>query len=158
IEVAETRYPLIVDQFALNISGTGHGRYRGGFGLVKDYRADNSEILVTGSFGRSKFPAWGIKGGGEGTPNYLVIIPKGGQPQRHSRISVRPLKRGDVVRFVTGSGGGYGDPKERDPDLVLNDVLDEYISIEDAREIYGVAIDPQAKTVDVEETRRLRGG
>lgn len=158
IEVAETRYPIIVDQFALNIAGTGHGKYRGGFGLVKDYRAANSEISVTGSFGRSKFPAWGINGGGDGTPNYMMIIPKDGEPERRSRITVRPLRRGDVVRFITGSGGGYGNPRERDPELVLNDVLDEYATLEEARELYGVAIDPETMTVDEEETRRLRGG
>lgn len=158
IEVAETRYPIIVDQFALNTSGTGHGKYRGGFGLIKDYRAANSKILVTGSFGRSKFPAWGINGGMDGTPNYMVIIPKGGRPKRFSRISVRPLKRDDVVRFITGSGGGYGNPKERDPELVLNDVLDGYITLKEAREIYGVAIDPKKMVIKEAETRRLRGG
>jgi len=158
IEVAETRYPIIVDRFSLNTSGTGHGRYRGGFGLVKDYRAANSVIYVTGSFGRSKFPAWGIAGGWDGTPNYIELRPKDGEPQRYGRIPVHPLERDDVVRFITGSGGGYGDPKERDPQAVLDDVLDEYITLEDAREIYGVAIDPGTMMVDEEETRRLRGG
>jgi N-methylhydantoinase B len=88
----------------------------------------------------------------------MVLIPKGGRPKRFSRISVRPLKRDDVVRFITGSGGGYGNPKERDPDLVLNDVLDGYITLKEAREIYGVAIDPKKMVIKEAETRRLRGG
>lgn len=156
IEVAETRYPIIVAQFSLNTPGTGHGKYRGGFGLVKDYQAAAPEILVTGSFGRSKFPAWGINGGCDGTPNYMVLIPRQGEPRRCSRISVHPLHRSDVVRFVTGSGGGYGRPKEREPQSVLDDVLDEYLTLEEAREIYGVAIDSVKMSINWDETRRLR--
>ncbi|MCR4404996.1 MAG: hydantoinase B/oxoprolinase family protein [Candidatus Acetothermia bacterium] len=156
IEVAETRYPIIVTQFCFNTSGTGHGKYRGGFGLVKDYRAAADEILVTGSFGRSKFPAWGVRGGLSGTPNYIVLIPRQGEPRRCSRISVHPLQRGDVVRFITGSGGGYGNPKEREPQLVLEDVIDGFLTVEEAREIYRVEIDPAEMSIRWDETERLR--
>jgi len=78
--------------------------------------------------------------------------------ERKGRFSNRELKKGDVVRFITGMGGGYGDPKKRDPQLVLEDVLDGYISPEVAREIYGVAVVGDPPRIDERETRRLRGG
>ncbi len=158
IEVAETRYPLIVDQFSLNIADGGHGQWRGGFGLIKDYRIINSKAYVTASFGRNKFPPWGLAGGWPGTPNEVEIRTADGRIERRGRFSNRELKRGDVVRFITGMGGGYGDPKKRDPQKVLEDVLDGYITREVAREVYGVAIVGDPPRIDTEETARLRGG
>lgn len=81
-----------------------------------------------------------------------------GEVERRGRFSNRELKRGDVVRFITGMGGGYGDPKKRDPQKVLEDVLDGYLTREVAREVYGVAIVGDPPHVDEEETKRLRGG
>jgi len=158
IEVAETRYPLIVDQYALNVADGGHGQWRGGFGLIKDYRITNSRAYVTASFGRNRFPPWGLAGGHPGTPNEVEIHTTDGKVEKKGRFSNRELKQGDVVRFITGTGGGYGDPKKRDPQLVLEDVLDGYISPEVAREIYGVAVVGDPPMIDEAETRRLRGG
>jgi N-methylhydantoinase B len=157
IEVAETRYPLIVDQFSLNIADGGHGQWRGGFGLIKDYRIINSKAYVTASFGRNKFPPWGLAGGWPGTPNEVEIRTADGKVERRGRFSNRELRKGDVVRFITGMGGGYGDPKKRDPQKVLEDVLDGYITREVAREVYGVAIVGDPPRIDAEETARLRG-
>jgi N-methylhydantoinase B len=60
------------------------------------------------------------------------------------------------VSIRTGGGGGWGDPLERDPELVLNDVINEYITIDEAREIYGVVIDKQTLKIDIEKTKELR--
>lgn len=158
IEVAETRYPFLVDQFGLNTADGGHGRWLGGRGLIKDYRITNSEARVTASFGRSSFPPWSLAGGTEGSPNLVEIRREDGSIERRGRFSNETLKRGDVVRFVTGSGGGYGDPVERAPERVLEDVLDGYIGVEAAREVYGVAISGDPLRVDGAETARLREG
>jgi N-methylhydantoinase B len=158
IEVAETRYPLIVDQFALNIADGGHGQWRGGFGLIKDYHITNSTAFVTASFGRNKFPPWGLAGGMDGTPNLVEIHSADGTTQTRGRFSNEELGKEDIVRFITGMGGGYGDPKERAPEAVLGDVLDGYITPEIAERVYGVAITLDPPKVDDVKTRRLREG
>jgi N-methylhydantoinase B len=66
------------------------------------------------------------------------------------------LKPGDIVTIDAPGGGGYGNPAERDPALVLNDVVQGYVSLEAAREEYKVAIDPKTFEVDEERTRKLR--
>ena len=63
---------------------------------------------------------------------------------------------GDVIQFHSGGGGGYGDPLTRDPSAVEQDVINEYVSVEQARDNYGVVIDPKTLKVDVEETIKLR--
>jgi N-methylhydantoinase B len=68
----------------------------------------------------------------------------------------RPVEAGDVVRIVTGGGGGYGNPREREPALVAADVLDGFVDAAAARDVYGVAVDPETGEVDEAATARLR--
>jgi len=157
IEVAETRYPFIVDQFALNVVDGGHGKWRGGYGLVKDYRITNSGAFVTASFGRNKFPPWGLAGGMPGTPNSVEMRTTDGGIERRGRFSKEELHKGDVARFITGMGGGYGDPMERDPQAVLDDVMDGYITQQTAEKVYGVALAGDSLKIDEATTKRLRG-
>ncbi len=154
IEVAETRYPILVDQFSLDIAHGAHGQWTGGFGLVKDYRIVNSEAFVTASFGRNRFPPWGLAGGMDGTPNRVEIRRQDGSVESRGRFAKEVLRRGDVARFITGRGGAYGDPMKRDPDAVLGDVLDGFIDVDIARGVYGVVIG--AGGVDRAATAELR--
>ena len=158
VEVAETRYPFVVDQFALNVQNGGHGQWRGGFGLVKDYRITNSRAFVTASFGRNRFPPWGLAGGWDGTPNVAILLTQDGKVEERGRFSNRELASGDVIRFVTGTGGGYGDPLKRDPQAVLEDVADGRVTRETAEKVYGVAFAGDPPQVDEARTARLRGG
>ncbi len=116
-------------------------------------------FIFTTGINRAKFSPWGgLNGGCHGTLNYMVIIRNGKELMRVRKITNFPLKKGDVVRIVTAGGGGFGDPLDRDPKLVLNDVLNEYISIEDAKKYYGVIIKggwPNYE-VDYEATNKLR--
>jgi len=156
VEVAETRYPLRVDRFGLSTADGGHGRWVGGRGLIKDYRITNQRASITASFGRSRFPPWALAGGAEGAPNYVEIHRADGRVERRSRLSNQPLREGDVVRFVTGSGGGYGDPRARPATAVLDDVLDGLISVQAARDIYGVVLSGDPLSLDEPATARLR--
>jgi len=156
VEIQETRYPILVEQFSLNTADGGHGKNRGGFGLVRDYRIMNSNGFVTSIFGRSKFPPWGMAGGALGTGNFIEIIAKDGKTFRTDRVARHPLERGDVVRLITGVGGGYGNPVERDIERVLDDVRNGYISVTQAREKYGVVMDPNTLSIDKEATSKLR--
>jgi hypothetical protein len=145
------------DQYALNIGdGSGKGKFRGGFGVVKDYRISNSNASFTSSMGRSLYPCWGIKGGGKGTSNYFIIEKKNQQDRRLRKVAAESMQMGDVVSLRTGGGGGFGDPMERDPEKVLNDVVDGYITVERAKSDYGVAIDENKMTVDSAATKELR--
>jgi N-methylhydantoinase B len=154
-EVYERRTPILVERFCLNIeAGTGHGKYRGGFGVIKDYVVRCKEASFTVSVGRSKFPPWGVAGGQKGTPNGCVIYQHGQPPRWVRKVGGFRLVRGEKVSLRTGGGGGWGSPLERDPELVLLDVRNEYITPEQAREIYGVVIED--KKVNYEATERLR--
>jgi len=156
-EVYERRMPLVVERYALNTEdGTGHGRFRGGFGVVREYRVLCSEASLTVTAGRSKFPPWGVEGGMQGTPNYFVIHKQNEKPQKIRRIAAFKMERGDMVSLHTGSGGGWGDPLDRDPERVRWDVKNEYISLEDALNVYGVVIDRDTLEIDLKRTEETR--
>jgi N-methylhydantoinase B len=142
VEVCESRYPLLVDQFAFNVQPAGAGQYRGGFGLVRDYRILNESAQLTTTFGRHRFLPWGAAGGKPGSPNGVAVIPKGEKKPViwKGKLARYSLKRGDVARMVTGIGGGYGDPAKRDPETVREDVRNGFLTVEQAREIYGVVV------------------
>ena len=83
-----------------------------------------------------------VDGGRKGSPNYVEFIPKNGEWQRFAFASGLKTQKDDVIRVVTGSGGGFGDPTRRDPDLVRRDVKNGLISAEHAEEVYGITIEP----------------
>ena len=141
-EVNEARNGLHVDQMALNLEPGGEGRFIGGRGIVMDYRVRADDGFLTVGYTRSKFPAWGLDGGNEGSPNYVEFIPRQGERRRFAFVSGLKTQRDDVIRVVTGNGGGFGDPRTRDPDLVRRDVRSGLISAERAHEVYGVSVDP----------------
>ena len=142
IEVAETRYGIIVDRYELDVTGAGAGRYRGGRGCIRDYRAAVDEITLTATFGRHKFVPWGAAGGHPGSRNEVRIFHADGREVVIGKCARYPLKRGEVARLVTGTGGGWGSPLERPVEAVIEDVRDGYVSLEQAEQDYGVELDP----------------
>jgi N-methylhydantoinase B len=136
--------------------GVGHGRFRGGVGIIKDYRILNSSAEFTTDVNRSKVVPWGIDGGNEGTSNYMVILRGGKEIYRVRKISLFKLVRDYVVSIRTGAGGGWGDPRARDPSRVAMDVRDGLVSEGVAKEVYGVAVDARNWTVDGKATSVLR--
>lgn len=141
-EVIEARYPIRVEQCALNVEGgVGAGKFRGGFGVVKDYRVLSPQAIFTASFGRSKFPPWGLAEGHSGTGNSFAILRPGQPPEHRSKVAARKFAQGDLVRLSTGGGGGYGNALERDPELVREDVRNGLIIVAAAKEQYGVALE-----------------
>ena len=126
----ESRFPVLVERYALNVeAGGGAGRHRGGFGFVREYRIlDAREAAGYGSIG-GWLASRGRSAAGARHQNFLEYAerraPRPPWPGR--RRSARPRRR---RRLVTGTGGGYGDPFERDPERVREDVLDGYVTIE----------------------------
>lgn len=140
VEVAEQRYGVRVERLALNVvDGAGAGRHRGGRGVVREYRILANDALLTVAFGRHRFPPWGVAGGRDGSVNAVEVVPASGGPvRRFGKAASHPLRRGDLVRLITGTGGGHGDPRERDRRLVREDLANGLISETDAREVYGM--------------------
>jgi len=137
-EVAEARYGLSVDRMTLNPEQGGEGRWRGGKGIEVAYRVRADGNFMTVGYTRSRIPPWGLEGGAEGTPNYVEVIRASGKRERYSLASGVIVNRDDVIRIVTGNGGGYGDPRERDQAAVREDIRSGYISAERAKDVYAV--------------------
>jgi N-methylhydantoinase B len=137
-EINEARNGLIIDRMELNTDIGGEGKYTGGRGIRLDYRirADNS--FLTAYYTRSRFPAWPLFGAQAGSPNYIEVIRRSGARERFSSVSGLTVMKDDVIRIVTGNGGGLGIPAERDHEAVRSDVRNGLVSRERAAEVYGL--------------------
>jgi N-methylhydantoinase B len=154
IEIHETEFPMRVVRFDVRTDSGGPGKFRGGLGCTREYQLlADAAVRVRGKGDmRSKFPPWGVLGGKPARTGAYSV--NGEELAETVREAV--LKPGDIVRVNMNAGGGYGDPLERDPQFVLGDVLDGYVSVVGAREDYAVVIVPDRLSVDVEMTKRLR--
>lgn len=137
-EVNEARNGLIVDRFSFHDEEGGEGKYRGGKGVCIEYRIRSNDAWFTAAYTRSKVPPWPLKGGRPGSPNYVEIHRNDGTKERYSVVSGLTLQKDEVIRVMTGTGAGWGDPLERDLDLVREDLRNEYISEEQAKKYYGL--------------------
>lgn len=155
IEIHESEFPLRITRFAVTPDSGGAGKFRGGMGSTREYQVlEEATVPVRSLKGslRGKLPPWGIFGGRAARVGDVFV--NGVQvPNGTREVSLDP---GDIVRVETNAGGGCGNPFERAPAAVLNDVLDRYVTIECAREDYGVAIDPTSLTLDLGATQKLR--
>jgi N-methylhydantoinase B len=138
IEITEARYGVLVDQYAFHNEPGGAGEYRGGRGVVMDYRVRTDDFVLTGSFGRFKYPPWSMNGGQNGSPNKLQVLRTDGSTETYGKIAGLPLRKGDIVRMVTAHGGGVGDPKRRSTERINEDVRNGFVTPEQARTEYGL--------------------
>jgi N-methylhydantoinase B len=136
-EVAEARYGLFVDKLELNPADGGEGRFRGGKGIVLEYRVRSDGCFLTVAYTRSKNLPWPLAGGEEGSGNYVEVIRPDGAIEPYSVVTALTVNEGDVIRIYTGNGAGYGDPRERPRELVQADLRDGLVSEERARAVYG---------------------
>jgi N-methylhydantoinase B len=156
VESQEANQPVLIERFELMRDSAGAGRYRGGTGIRRDLRLLLEDGRLTNNTERQRFAPWGLFGGQPGRPGTTVVNPGTPRERRvHSKAS-DTFAYGDVVSFQQPGAGGYGPPWERDPQAVLHDVLDDYVSIEGARRDYGVVIEPATMTVDATATRTAR--
>jgi N-methylhydantoinase B len=158
VEAQEAAQPIVIERFGFIPDSAGAGRFRGGCGIQRDMRFLADEGKLTNLSERQRFAPYGVFGGKPGRLARTVINPGPGEEIVHGKQS-REFAYGDVISFQQSGAGGYGDPFERDPALVLEDVLDDYISLEAAREDYGVVIGGQGTELRVDEraTATLRG-
>jgi N-methylhydantoinase B len=156
IEEIETEYPLRCVRWELNDYEVGHGQYRGGKGGLREFQFLADGYISSEADGQRHRP-WGLAGGRSAHPAEIwVTDPQGHSEQLSSKLPGRSARAGEVYRLVAANGGGTGSPLQRDPALVLDDWLDGIVSLEEAREAYGVVIDPEAPAVRERETEERR--
>lgn len=157
IEFLEGTYAMRIERFGIAPDSGGPGQFRGGLGIIRDYRVLAENVMLATRMANRKTPPWGVKGGQAGRTGGIWVNP-GAPDERHipGFSDGIKLKRGDLVRVVSTGGGGYGDPLERDLAQVEDDVADGFVSVAAALADYGVVIDPNALMVDREATEKAR--
>jgi N-methylhydantoinase B len=141
IEKTEEDAAAVITNYALRPDSGGAGQWRGGTGVVFSVSIARAGSAVLGrGMERFVFRPWGIAGGKPGLPARVVLNLGRPDERELGKLDIFHARPGDVVTIMTPGGGGYGDPLLRDPALVLEDVLDGYISATSAREDYGVVI------------------
>ncbi len=149
-EQMELLYPVICTEREFKEDSAGAGKYRGGLALQVSWKLLQNSTMNVG-MGRSRFGPPGVCGGKDGKPSSVILNMGtdreeviGGYTEDHEYLMTMfdnyPMKAGDTVTMITQGGGGYGDPKERDPELVKKDVRNGLVSKEAALEEYGVKL------------------
>ena len=159
MEAYEIEYPVMFDRFQLWTDSGGPGKWRGGLGLHREVTVlEDTEVTVRAA-DRCSIPPPGIMGGKPAKGGGWVVNPgSAGQLELPSKKTNQPLRAGDKLAMFISGGGGFGDPKERDPELVARDVAQRMVSVEAAAREYGVAVDPATFKVNAEATAKLRNG
>ena len=154
VEVFESKYPVSIFNYGFRKNSGGLGKFRGGSGLYREYTI-NTDGFVSLWFERSVTPAWGLFGGKDGLPPNVNIKIPDEEEKNLLKANGLLIKKGTVLTTYTGGGGGFEEPLERDPESVLNDVKNRYVSIEKAKEDYKVSITSDLK-IDQNLTDELR--
>ncbi|MFQ5830994.1 MAG: hydantoinase B/oxoprolinase family protein, partial [Candidatus Methylomirabilia bacterium] len=142
IEMVEVTYPLRFQRYELIPDTGGAGRFRGGLGAARDIEFLDERGSLNTQFDKFKVAPFGLFGGGPGGRAQLLLESEGRTQALRSKTVNRPLERGDVLRMRTQGGGGYGDPRQRDPSLILRDLREGKVTPEGVRRDYG--LDPDA--------------
>jgi len=157
VEFAEMEFGMRIEGYGLHRDSGGPGRWRGGCGVFRDIRITSDTAMLGVRMDNVKYPAWGVAGGMSGGVGCVVVNP--GTPEERQ---LRPLsdgnllKKGDLLRIVTGGGGGWGSPFDRPAEQVYQDVLDGFVSVESALRDYAVILSNDIASVDETATKALR--
>jgi N-methylhydantoinase B len=154
VELQEAMHPYRIEWVRLRPGSGGAGAHRGGLGIEKCYHM-LAPAELTVMMERTKCPPWGIEGGGEGATGRVEVHREGqNAPEVLLKSSTR-VRPGDCIHLFSAGGGGFGDPRQRAKDLILRDVRRGYVSMQDARSIYGLSdreIERRADHRTTEET------
>jgi N-methylhydantoinase B len=155
-EQLEAKYPVLVERYSIREDSSGPGRHRGGLGAEMVVQALTPFSLTT-RIDRMHCKPWGLDGGGEAEGNSIGIRRNGKWEMDlpNAKIFNVRLNRGDAYMMRSGGGGGFGDPYERDPELVAADVREGYVSRMTAHNVYGVVVTADGD-LDTTSTQRLR--
>jgi N-methylhydantoinase B len=139
VEVMEQYYPVLFRRFALREGSGGAGARRGGFGVHYEVELLRGEAKASFVMDHGRFGPPGVLGGGDGAPNVVKLHRNGVTtiPLHLSKDQGLRMVAGDRVEVMTPGGGGYGDPRARDPALVARDVRRGYYTAEQAKALWG---------------------
>ncbi|WP_414902207.1 hydantoinase B/oxoprolinase family protein [Sphingomonas flavalba] len=137
VELAESRYGFEIDRYAFREDAGGEGRYRGGRGVILDYRVTAEEAFLTFSSTRTVSRPWAAAGGCEGSHNGAVILRADGSEEPHTMVTGLRVAKGETIRLLTATGGGYGPPAERPAAAVARDIRNGFITVDRAKEVFG---------------------
>jgi N-methylhydantoinase B len=156
-EYMSDRFPLRIERYAINTDSGGPGQFRGGCGVVREVRLLAEEAVLGSRLDNVHFPPYGVNGGMSGRGGGVTI----NLGQADARVvealsDGTVMRQGELLRFATSGGGGWGHPFNRPAHLVERDVRDGFVSVGSAHEDYGVVLDPETLVVDVRETERRR--
>ncbi len=159
IEVLEQYYPVLFHEYGLREGSGGAGRQRGGFGVNYTVELRRGEAQASFVMDHGRVGPQGALGGKDGRPNTVTVYRNGEAytPLHLSKDQDIPIAPGDIISVGTPGGGGFGDPHDRDVDLVLRDVKRAYYTAEQAQELFGVVLTADLNAVDGPATATLRG-
>ena len=156
-ELIEADHPILIEEYALIPDSEGAGKFRGGVGLVRQYRFLADDTLVQLRADRMKHPPYGLYGGKAASAARVTLTEReSGTCREMPSKFIVTAKSGDVIRLEMPGGGGWGDPLERDPERVLADVVEEKVTAGRAERDYGVVIPNDGRRIDRNATRKLR--
>ncbi len=128
IEIIESSYPITFTTYGLRVGSGGQGQYRGGLGLVREWRLDAPVGRFNSSFERFRFAPYGLAGGEPGATGRLTLQRNGKEQVLDAKERDLELQRGDVLRLETSGGGGFGSPQDRNPQAVRFDIENGYVA------------------------------
>jgi N-methylhydantoinase B len=153
IEDLDMHIPMVCERYELREDTAGAGQWRGGMGIVRWNRFLTDGVMTMEGDKGSVRP-WGFRGGTPGVPAQLIKNPDTEAQPLPSKYDGLRFKAGESVLIAVPSSGGYGDPLDRPAALVHEDVLDDIVSVENAKTFYGVVI--EEGQLNVELTEQLR--
>ncbi len=159
-EIDEVKYPVIMEKLAMQPDTAAAGRFRGAPQMEFVIRSRTNDLsCIISADGRIYGPK-GALGGEDGQPGGNFNFSKDGTAERADNFFRGTVKSGERLRGLSSGGGGYGLSYERDPNMVLNDVLEGYVSLEQAQEKYGVCLSGEVRNesliIDYEKTTKIR--
>ncbi len=155
IETLEAKYPVRMEEYSFRQDSCGAGKYRGGVGLVRQYRLLAEEAVLQLRADRYVHPPYGLFGGQSGAPSRNILNPEGAREDLPSKLT-RVITRGTVIRHEQAGAGGYGDPLERELGLIAADLGSGKISPGYASENHGVVFVQGTKEIDADATALQR--
>ncbi len=155
IEEAESGYPVRIERYGLVADSGGAGQYRGGLAIEREWQLLTGEAHLAIRSDRRDHLPYGLYGGQSGTGSINLLHRANGEEVLPTMISTS-IQAGERIYHRQAGGGGWGDPRQRDPQAVARDVKNDKVSLSAARQHYGVVLDPETFAVNHEATQTLR--
>jgi len=155
IEILEAENPVQVLRYGFVPDSGGAGRHRGGLALERHLKFTGDEAVLQVRTHRRDVAPYGLDGGAPGSTSRTWLGRDGNETLLDTKVTLS-IRRDDSIRHITAGGGGFGDPLQRDPTLVLSDIRSEKLTRDYAARVYGVVLLPERFEIDMEATRGAR--